>query len=63
MSTTANTNTVSDAVVRHALSRTEVVQRLAANSEKGLSLSEVRQGSSNAGPRWDVAQCYRFRNR
>ena len=41
MSTTANTNTVSDVAAWHAMSQAEVVKRLATNPEKGLNLSEA----------------------
>src|SRR5215467_9738111 len=41
MSTTANTNTVSEVTAWHAMPQAEVGERLATNSEKGLNLSQT----------------------
>src|SRR5215831_7962537 len=41
MSTTVNTNTVSDIAAWHAMPQAEVVKRLATDPEKGLNLSEA----------------------
>src|SRR5215467_7742466 len=41
MSTTVNTNTVSDVAAWHAMSQVEVLKRLDANPEKGLNLPEA----------------------
>ena len=50
MSTTVNTNTVSDVAAWHALSQAEVVKRLATNPEKGLNLSEASARLEKYGP-------------
>ena len=50
MSTTVNTNTVSDIAAWHALSQAEVVKRLATNPEKGLNLSEASARLEKYGP-------------
>src|SRR5262252_1721353 len=50
MSTTANTNRVSDAAAWHALSQAEVVKRLVTNSEKGLNQSEASARLEKHGP-------------
>src|SRR6516162_6456660 len=50
MSTTVNTNTVSDIAAWHALSQAEVVKRLATNPEKGLNLSEASARLQKYGP-------------
>src|SRR5499426_3552233 len=50
MSTTANTNTVSDEAAWHAIPQAEVVQRLATNSEKGLDPGEASARLQKYGP-------------
>src|SRR5215468_3032052 len=50
MSTTANTNTVSEVTAWHARSRAEVVKRLVTNSEQGLNLSEASARLQKYGP-------------
>src|SRR5262249_10071802 len=50
MSTTVNTNTVSDVAAWHAMSQAEVVKRLVTNSEKGLSPSEASARLQKYGP-------------
>src|SRR5215467_8887551 len=50
MSTTANTNTVSEVTAWHAMPQAEVVQRLVTNSEKGLNLSEASARLQQYGP-------------
>src|SRR5499426_3185010 len=50
MSTTANTNTVSEVTAWHATSQAEVVKRLGTNSEKGLNLAEASTRFRRHGP-------------
>src|SRR5262245_18754233 len=50
MSTTANTNTVSEVTAWHARSQAEVVKRLVTNSEKGLNLAEASARLEKYGP-------------
>src|SRR5215831_18264072 len=50
MSTTVNTNTVSDVAAWHAMSQAEVVKRLVTDSEKGLNLSEASGRLRKYGP-------------
>src|SRR5262244_1830370 len=50
MSTTANTNTVSEVTAWHARSQAEVVKRLVTNSEKGLNLAEASARLQRYGP-------------
>jgi magnesium-transporting ATPase (P-type) len=50
MSTTVNTNTVSDVAAWHAMSQAQVVQRLVTNSDKGLSLAEASARLQKYGP-------------
>jgi len=50
MITTVNTNTVSDVAAWHAMPQAEVVERLATDSEKGLSQSEASARLQKYGP-------------
>src|SRR5262245_7986857 len=50
MSTTVNTNTLSDVAAWHAMSQAEVVKRLVTNSEKGLNLPESSARLQQYGP-------------
>ena len=50
MSTTVNTNTVSNVAPWHAMSQAEVVKRLATNSERGLDLSDASARLQKYGP-------------
>src|SRR5262245_33088347 len=50
MSTTSNTSMVSEVTAWHARSQTEVVKRLATNSEKGLKLAEASARLQKYGP-------------
>jgi magnesium-transporting ATPase (P-type) len=50
MSTTVNTNTVSDIAAWHAVPQAEVVERLATDPEKGLSQSEASARLQKYGP-------------
>ena len=50
MSTTANTNTVSEVTAWHATSQAEVVKRLVTNCEKGLNLAEASARLEKYGP-------------
>src|SRR5215469_12826597 len=50
MSTTLNTNMVSDVAAWHAMSQTEVVNRLAVEPEEGLDLPEASARLQKYGP-------------
>ena len=50
MSTTVDTNTVSDAAAWHAISPAEVVKRLATNAQEGLNPSDASARLQEYGP-------------
>src|SRR5262245_38934272 len=50
MSTTVNANPVSDVAAWHAMSRTEVVERLATSAEKGLNPPDASARLQKHGP-------------